>query len=344
MGRSTSGKRAVGIAGAGTLLVLLLLWVYRAELGDWFQERFWRRIAVVVVDNCDPDYRSAPFADGVRFLSSSGAQLFLETGLNNAESIGSNHGVVLDPRRYRVFFRENVSGRVTAMDARGRVLYSVADVNADAMAIHPDTGHLWCLAGSRLGEGETVVLNRSGDRVAVYPIHGFDLAHNEHDDAFWAVGREITKFDSRGQVLVKRPPVEWAYVSVAPDHRDGSVWVLERRYSQGKGTDRVIRLDATGAPVKEVDLPSQTPFCVACDPETGTAWVVGYRQKVLRIPAVGGPLPPLEIPARSIAIGPRTGLIWVATDAEVLRVARDGTIEARHAFDGSSSQSWMAAR
>lgn len=303
------------------------------------------RVSVVVLDDCDPNYKgAASFGDSVRLLSSYGFQSCQVSGLNNCQTIGAIHGVVVDPQRGRIYFRELVADRVTAIDLRGRVLFRADGVAASAMAVDPKSGELWCLVGRTIHSGEAVVLDSSGQPTASYSVVGSDIAYDSYSDAFWIVGREITKVDRKGRVLFRRPLAAWTCASVAPDPRDGSAWVVERQHPDVKGSvDRLVRLDTDGNIVKEVDLNGEVPFGVACDPKTGTAWVVGLRRNVLRVPVDGPPLPPLDIPARSVAIGPASAEIWVATEQEVLRLNDKGEPEARYRFAKPSSQSWLAA-
>ncbi len=65
---------------------------------------------------------------------------------------------------------------------------------------------------------------------------------------------------------------------------------------------------------------------------------------ILRMPLQGEPLPPLEIPARAIAIGPESGQIWATTSEEVLKLNSEGKPILRYPLGRPSSQSWIAVR
>src|SRR5262245_25247901 len=169
-----------------------------------------RRVSVVVLDNCDPNFKgAATYGDSVRLVSSYGFQSCSISGLNNCETIGANHGVVVDWPRGRIYFRELAADRVNAIDLRGRLLFRADGVPAAAMAVDPKTGGLWCLVGHTIYSDETLVMDLTGQRTASYPISGYDIAYDSYSDGFWIVGREIIKLDRAGEVLWRRPHAAW---------------------------------------------------------------------------------------------------------------------------------------
>jgi beta-lactamase regulating signal transducer with metallopeptidase domain len=301
---------------------------------------------VAVLDDCDPNYKGeGPHGDGIRLLAADGKEVYSRKSLNNCETIGANHGVILDPQQRRVYFRELVSHRVTAIDFMGRTMFEVDGIKATALAVDLKTGNLWCLTGGSLGAGETIVLDGNGRRTTTYPIDGFDIAYDSHDDAFWIVGPRARKVNRQGEVLCEGPRAGWSFVSVASNPRDGSVWIAERKHPDVAGSvNRLSLLDRKGQALRKIELGDQGPFGVACDPRTGMVWAVIWKKGVLRVPVEGKPLPPLDISATSIAIGAATAQVWIATEEEVLRLDKDGKPVARYALGRRSSQSWITAR
>jgi uncharacterized protein (TIGR03067 family) len=304
-------------------------------------------VAVAVLDDCDRDFRGeGPHGDGIRLLSREGKEFFALRGLNNCETIGANHAVAIDAKRGRIYFRQLVAHRVTALDFSGNIVFE-ADLRAGALAVDPATGNVWCLTGDSRGDwhADTVVLNDRGELVAAYPIDGFDIVHDPKTDAFWIVGTSIAKVDRRGQVVFRKSPGGWARVSVAVNPRDGSAWIAERQHPDvPDSANLLLRLDSKGNELQRIDLAPNNPFCVACDPETGTAWVVDLRKAILRVP-IGTHQPErLDIPAMAIAIGPETGQIWATTETEVLHLAKQGKSLARYPFEKRSGQSWISVR
>ncbi len=344
MKRQGKGRFAVYFAGAGALAVLVLALAYRHEIWKWYLELHWKRIDAVVLDNCDPDFRGAgTHGDGIRFLDRDGKELFSLPGFNNAETVGAQRAIALDPERFRIYLRENVSGRVTALDSTGGVIFKLEKVVATSLAVDPATGNLWCLTGQSLGQGETAVFDPDGRPVATYPIQGFDIAYDPHHGVFWAAGYEVTRFDREGRVLAKLLRAGWARVSVAPDPRDGSAWIAEREHPNVRGSaNRLVRVDDQGQVVREIALGAKDPFGVACDPKTGAAWVAVLRKEILRVPVDGPPLDSIPIAATAIGIGSQKGSIWAATSEAMLHLSEDGGVAATWSFKAPSSQSWIA--
>lgn len=301
--------------------------------------------AVAVLDDADEDFEAkGPHRDGLRLLDEAGKEIAYLREFNTCQTVGANHGVVIDAPRGRIYARELVGRRVTALDFRGRKLWQAAGIDADAMAIDPKTGHLWCSGGDSLDVGETVVLDAEGQEVTSFPVRGVDLAYDAHSDAFWLVGYGIRKVDRNGKILFQKPHEGWANVSVATDPRDGSVWIAERDHPDvARSANRLWHLDAQGAPIKTWELGKKDPFGVACDPKTGTAWVVGFRSEVLRFTPDGRELPPLPIKAVAIAISPTNGQVWVTTETRIVRIAPDGQTTARYLMRAPSHQSWLTA-
>ncbi len=303
-------------------------------------------VAVAVLDDCDPNFKEpGPHHDGIRLLAADGTELYVRQDLNNCETVGDNHGVVIDSKRQRVYFRELVAGRVTGIDFAGKTLFT-SSYATDAIAVDPKTGNLWCLSGGGTIYGEKLyLLDNEGGLIRTYPIAGFDIAYDPHDDAFWIVGKGISKIDRNGKALFQGPEAKWVYAAVAPNPHDGSVWVVERVHPDvPDSANRLLLLDGKGGEVRRLELEGRGPFGVACDAETGTAWVVIYRKGILRVPVKGDPLPLLDFPAVSIAIGPSDGHVWIGTPNEVLRLDKEGKVLVRYALGGESGQSWLSAR
>src|SRR5262249_43834774 len=119
---------------------------------------------------------------------------------------------------------------------------------------------------------------------------------------------------------------------------------VERAHQDVAGSvNRVWHRDANGGAIKTWALAAQLVFGVACDPKTGTAWVTSLRTDLLRFTANGNELPPLPIKARSVAISPTTGQVWLTTETEVLRLDETDQPHTVSRFGAKSGQSWLAA-
>jgi DNA-binding beta-propeller fold protein YncE len=263
---------------------------------------------------------------------------------NTCQSVSASHGVTVDVARGRVYVCELVAHRVTAFDTRGRRLWRVDDIHADALAVDPKTGNLWCGVGGNLHHGETVVLDPAGQEVESFPVRGIDLVYDPHTDGFWLAGYGVWKLSREGEVLFHKPRDGWACVSVAADPRDGSVWVAEREHPDvARSANRLWHLDAKGGLIQSESLGKRVPFAVAVDPHTGTAWVVDMGSEVLRFAADGRGLPPIPVKATAVAISPTTGDVWLTTETEVLRTDEAGVVLSRAPFRTRSRQSRLAA-
>lgn len=295
-------------------------------------------IGVAVLDNCDPRYEPPlPRSDGLRLISATGKHHFLRRNLNNCEAIGANHGVVIDAERQRVLYREYVSGTVTALDiATSKTIFQVGQ-KCCALALDPGNGNVWCLDG----KANVVVIDPTGERLATHAVKAFDIAFSPADDAFWMVGRDVTKMDRNGTVLSRKQISDWFCVSVAPDPVTGGAWVVERNHSEGNGRNQLHRFAPDGTLAQSIAL-GVLPFSVACDAE-GTAWVVRMRKEIELFQRDGTRLPAIPVPAVSIAISPRTGDVWVATKEDVLRIDSEGKTLTRATLGRLSSQTWLAA-
>jgi hypothetical protein len=303
--------------------------------------------AVVVLDDCDPDYTTGKIHDdGLRLLDSDGKEIGRIGGLNNCQSIAMNHGIALDPERNRIYARELVEHRITVVDLAGTLTSRINEIRANSLAIDPKTGDLWCLVDKgTIDDGGIVVLNNNGIRRAHYPVRGTDIVYNPDDEAFWVVGRDFVRVDRQGKELVKFPNlVAWTCVSIVPIPRTRSAWVIERRHPQvAASRARLLRISARGEILQEVERENWNPIGVACEPKTSMAWVVDMRQGLIRVPRDQAPLAPLPIAALAIAAGGESGQIWAATANEILRLGVNGVAVVRIPFAKPSGQVWLAA-
>jgi len=294
-------------------------------------------VAVAVLDVCDSN---SAHGNGIRLIAADGKEIYMRRGLENNQNSGANHGVVIDPQRRHVFFRESVANRVTGVDFAGKTLFQ-SEIKAGSLAVDPKTGNLWCLSGG----DKTVVLDGDGRSIQTYTLGGFDIAYDSHDDAFWIVGKNVMKVDRQGEILFQTAKAGWMYVSVAPNKQDGSAWVVERSHPDVPGSaNRLLLFDDKGRELKKLDKVDSDPFGVACDSETGAAWVVILRKGISRVPVKGEPLPLLDIPAVSIAIGPDSGQFWIGTQTEVVRLDKEGKVIVRYPLGCESGQNWLIAR
>jgi hypothetical protein len=118
---------------------------------------------VLVLDNCDPDYRGKDeYADNLSSVDGSGKLAFRVSGLNNCESVGSSHMVAVDLKRGWVWVAENVGHRVRKYDRAGKELLVLPNVNASALAVDPENGELWAVTSTagRINAGKAALHGR----------------------------------------------------------------------------------------------------------------------------------------------------------------------------------------
>ena len=208
--------------------------------------------SAVVLDDCDEGLeKDRPHHDSLRILQVSHApgqgnvKSIISRGFNTGQTIGAIHCVSADPTRGRIYVSEMAGNRVTAVDFQGRKLWQVGEISAKALAIDPKTGFLWCTTGHTLTHGETVVLDEKGREAASFPYRGVDIAFDPHTEGFWLVGNQITKLNRLGKVLFQQECEGWAFVSVAVNRTDGSVWTIERAHPD------IAQLQPTLAPRRQ---------------------------------------------------------------------------------------------
>ena len=215
---------------------------------------------------------------------------------------------------------------------------------AGALAVDPRTGNIWCTVGSNFESGETVVLDPTGREVASFPVRGIDIAYDPHTDGFWLVGYGIRKLSREGQVLFEKPTARLG-IDLGRG-RSARRQRLGRRAhiaTSRESANRLWHFNSAGGVLKMWPLGNKTLFGVACNPKTGTVWVVSLRREILRFTADGGELPALPIPAVAIAISPTTGQVWATTDTEIIGLDAEGRPAIRSPFGSRSGQSWLAA-
>src|SRR5262245_39007774 len=121
---------------------------------------------VLVLDDCDEEYKGkASYGDNLTAIDASGKATFSVSGFNNCEAIGSNHMLAVDAKRGWIWALENVGHRVRKFDRKGKELLAIKDVKGHAIAVDPETGHLWVLTSSGTIYGEqTVVYDAMGKK------------------------------------------------------------------------------------------------------------------------------------------------------------------------------------
>jgi hypothetical protein len=304
-----------------------------------------RTTGVLVLDDCDPDYKDREkYHDNLSCYDTSGRQLFRVSGLNGCEEIGSPHKIALDVNRNHIWLLENVGKRLLQYDWEGNVVRLIAGVQGSALAVEPSTGHVWVVAGpGQIGDSHLDVYGEKRERLASYQVEGWDIAYDASSKAFWLVETELVKVDLEGKVLVREQAAEWCASSIAVNPKTGSVWVTTREHPDHGGQNALLAFDKEGKLLFTRQLGAQSPFRVALDESDGSVWVTIFAGPVLHYTANGTRDHELKVSARAADVEQGTGNIWVATDVEVLKLNRKGDVLAKSPHAGKTGQAWIAS-
>jgi DNA-binding beta-propeller fold protein YncE len=306
-----------------------------------------KRTGILILDNCDDQYQGKQaYQDNLTLLDRTGKQLFRVSGFNNCESIGSSRMVVADGARKCMWVIENVAHRIRRFDLTGKETLAIPGVHGSAIAVDPETGNVWALAGEgAIGKGKTVVYNDKGKEVASYGISGWDIAYDRKAKAFWIAERKLTKITAaKGEVVCSVDISTWCASSVAVDPRSGAVWVAVREHTQVAGSsNRLLKLDADGKELVAIDLGQKNPFRVSVDPKNGSVWVAHFRKSVERFSAEGKSEAEHPVEALAVQVDPTGGNAWVVTPTEVLKMTPKGEVTKRVKHAGKTSQAWIAS-
>jgi len=194
---------------------------------------------ILVLDNCDDQYQGKEqYQDNLTLLDPTGKLTFRVSGFNNCESIGSSRMVAAEPARKCIWVIENVAHRIRRFDLAGKEMLTIAGVHGSAIAVDPETGNVWALAGEgQIGKGRTVVYDDQGKEVASYDVSGWDIAYDAKTKAFWIAERKLTKITAaKGQVVCSVDVSAWCASSIDVDPRNGAVWVAVREHPQVAGS------------------------------------------------------------------------------------------------------------
>lgn len=350
--------------GAFALLVMLAgLAAGGAEQGLDASARQSARL--VLLDNCDSDFRVPPFNDAILLVDREGAIIRRIGGLNVCQNVGGNRALsVSEDGRFFVVC-ENVANRLTAYEtASGKVLWSLPGA-VTSVTIAGD--RVYVLTSARSTYGESILaLDHEGQIVKQVGAGGYDIAVDPSGRFFWLVGKDIKRCDANLQVVLTIDPITWCAVS-ADVTAEGSLWVAERRHSDvGGSPNRLLEISPKGVILREVPLTDVSPRCVRVDRSDGSVWVTGRTmrkalvwsalwrwppqwrtdyeyagRRTRKYSAQGELLVDVNRGGHSIDLVRSDGSVWIAGESGLLHYSRDGTMLA--ACGGvSADQKWIA--
>ena len=229
---------------------------------------------VLVLEDCDSDFRTPPFEDAVILFGPNGKPVRKVGGLNICETVGGcrSLSVARDGRFLTVC--QNVGRKLTAYQLNtGERLWSLDGEFTSATV--SQNGMVYALASAGTIHGkDALVIDQEGRVVRQASVGGFDLAVDADRNVLWLVGNNIKKCDLELNVLLELNLIRWCAVSVDLD-RDGSVWVAERQHPDvAQSTNRILKISPAGQVLKTVGL-AFSPLCLRVDRSDGSVWVTG---------------------------------------------------------------------
>jgi len=237
---------------------------------------------ILVLDNCDSNYKVPPFNDAVLLLNNKGEVINQINGLNICQNIGGNRAIsVSEDRRFFVVC-ENVADKITAYDlSTGDEMWSLPGKFRSA-AIAQGVTYALTSDGTIYGNGITAIDSEGNIIKQSEEINGFDIVVDPNANSLWLVGGDIKKCNMSLQVVKTIDPIAWCAVSVdiGPD---GSVWVVEREHIEEIGSqNRLLRISSRGNILQNIPLNDLSPRCVRVNRTDGTVWVTGIRSRIRR--------------------------------------------------------------
>jgi len=264
-----------------TLLLLLAgLLIDKSEAGSPVTAK--QSPHILVLDDCDSDFKTPPFNDSIFFLNSDGKVINEIGGLNIALSKGGNRAITvsLDGKFFVVC--ENVADKISAYSIpTGNLLWSIQGKYTSAIIAQDIVYSICENATTQVKKVHAIDLKgnfikQSGG------IEGIDIAIDPESTCFWVVGENVTKYNMNLQALQMIFPITWTAVSVDVCS-DGSIWVAERAHPDDAGSqNRLIKINQQVRIVRKIPMKNMAPLCVRVDRSNDNFWVTGIRYKVHR--------------------------------------------------------------
>ena len=248
----------------------------------------WRQVAnvqpatsgstVLVLDDCDSDYKNPPFEDAVKTFGRHAELMKTVADLNICQTVGGCRALAVSPDGSFFVVCENVGDRLTAYETQtGKKLWSIAGKFTSAAISTLGMTYALLNEGTIYGKG-VVILDRAGRIIRKGDVGGFDIVLDANRQALWLVGADIKKCNLDLEVQMTCGPIGWCAVSVDVDG-DGCIWVAERFHPDVKGSkDRLLRISPKGEIQKTVDL-DWSPLGVRVDRIDGSVWATGCRAR-----------------------------------------------------------------
>jgi hypothetical protein len=239
---------------------------------------------VLVLEDCDRDFRTPPFEDAVLMFGSDGKPRRKVSDLSICETVGGCRALSVAMDGQFLTVCENVGNQLTAYQlGTGERLWSIKGKSVSAREITSATvspnGVVYALASDGTFYGsQTLAVDQAGTVIRQAPVGGFDLALDPERRVLWLVGKNVKKCDLELNLILEVNQIGWCAVSVDLDG-DGSIWVAERQHPNvAQSTNRILKISSTGQVLKTVGL-AFSPLCLRVDRSDGSVWVTGAATK-----------------------------------------------------------------
>ncbi|MCP4263357.1 MAG: hypothetical protein GY774_38505 [Planctomycetes bacterium] len=234
---------------------------------------------ILVLDNCDSDYKVPPFNDSVLFLNSQGKVINEISGLNIAQNIGGNRAISVSQDGSFFVVCENAADKISSYNiSTGNLLWSIQGKYTSAVIAQ---GIVYALTSDDTIYGNGILaIDRGGAIIKQSTgINGYDIAIDPNGTSLWVVGGDIKKCDMNFRIVKVIKPIKWCAVSV-DINSDGSIWVAEREHPDVAGSqNRLIKITQQGSIIRNIPLKDMSPLCVRVDRSDGNAWITGVRYR-----------------------------------------------------------------
>lgn len=320
---------------------------------------------ILLLDNCDSNFRAPPFNDKVLFIDSKGEIITRITGLNVCQNIGGNRAIsASEDGRYFVVC-ENVANKITAYDLKtGDEVWSLPGRFTSAVIAQNVT---YVLASDYKTYGDVIMTIDVEGNIIKHSkeIEGFDVVVDPNANCLWLAGSDIKKCNMDLQVVHTVDPIGWFAVSI--DYGpDGSVWVVERQHREVAGSqNRLLNISPECELLQSIPLNDLSPRCLRVNRSDGSVWITGKRgrykgslilnkwpptwQKTYQVigpethkySSEGKLLLKIKRGGHTIGIDSSDGSVWIAGQTSLLHYSSEG--KKLHTFDNvSNDQKWIA--
>jgi DNA-binding beta-propeller fold protein YncE len=239
---------------------------------------------VLVLDDCDPDFKNPPFDDVVTMFGPDGKSSRKVGGLNIAQTVGGCRSLSVSPDGGFFVVCENVTNQITAYETKSGTRLWSRPGGVNAAIVAPDRlVYALTSTGTIYGKDVLMLSQATGEILKQARFGGLDLALDSERKALWLVGKTIKKLDLDLKLLFETNVIGWCGVSVDVAG-DGSAWVAERDHPQvTPSTNQIFKISATGQVMKSIGLPF-SPTCLRVDRSDGSIWVTGagYHEPVTK--------------------------------------------------------------